>query len=124
MVGHLGIEFTQITDDSLIAKMPVDERTKQPFGILHGGASAALAETVGSVAGNMVIDNEKYIAVGVEISTSHLKMVRSGFVTAEAKPIKLGKKLHTWEIKASNDKGDLVSYSKLTLMVLEKDKQK
>lgn len=120
MVDHIGIEFIEMTENSLIARMPVDERTKQPFGILHGGASAALAETVGSVAGNLTLDPSKKIAVGLDINTSHLKMVREGFVTAEATPVKLGNQVQVWQIKAVNDEGDLVSLTRLTLMVLDK----
>lgn len=122
MVDHIGIEFTEITPNSLKARMPVDHRTKQPYGILHGGASAALAETVASVAANMTLNTEEKIAVGLDINTSHLKMAKSGFVTAEATPIQLGKKIQVWQVKAFNDEGDLVSLSRLTVMVLDKPK--
>lgn len=119
MVDHIGIEFIEITPRSLIARMPVDERTRQPYGILHGGASAALAETVGSIAANLTLDQQKQFAVGLDINTSHLKMVREGFVTAEASPIQLGNKIQVWQILAKNDQGDLVSISRLTMMILE-----
>lgn len=122
MVDHIGIEFTEITPNSLKARMPVDERTRQPYGILHGGASAALAETVASVAANMTIDTDLKIAVGLDINTSHLKMAKDGYVTAEATPIQLGNKIQVWQVKAFNDAGDLVSLSRLTVMVLDKPK--
>lgn len=120
MLGHLGIEVVEITPHSLIAKMPVDDRTRQPDGILHGGASATLAETAASIAGNLTLDPEKFFAVGLDINTSHLRMVKSGFVTAEAKPIHLGKQTQVWQVPITNDEGKLISYSRLTLMVLER----
>lgn len=120
MGDFLGVEFVRITPDALYARMPVNERTRQPFGILHGGASCTLAESVGSVAGNLVVDPDKKICVGLDIFTSHLKMVKEGFVTAIAKPVKLGGTVQVWEIPAYNDQDQLVSQTRLTLAVLDK----
>ena len=118
-MDHLGIEFLDRTENSLVARMPINEKTKQPFGIMHGGASAALAETVGSIAANMTLNTEEERAVGLELNISHLKMVKEGWVTATATPIKLGSTIQIWEIKVQNDEGKLVSHSKLTMMVLK-----
>lgn len=117
--AHLNIIFNEIGEDYLVATMPVDERTKQPFGILHGGASCALAETVGSMASALLIEDlEKERAVGLEINANHLKAVRDGLVKAVAKPIHIGKKTHVWDIKIYNDKGELCCVSRLTTMVV------
>eukprot|EP01132_Coremiostelium_polycephalum_P000581 gene581-726_t len=94
LISHLGIEYTNITSDALIAKMPVDHRTKQPMGLLHGGASVALAETVGSMAANLMIDRTKYYGVGLEINANHLRKATGGYVYAEAKPLHIGKSTH------------------------------
>lgn len=120
MVEWLGIEFTEIGDDYLIARMPVDHRTKQPYGIMHGGASAALAETVGSIAANYAVDPSLYQCVGLDLNTSHLKMARDGFVYGVAKPIHLGKHTHVWEVRAYNEKKELISQSRMTMFVLNK----
>jgi uncharacterized protein (TIGR00369 family) len=120
MVEWLGIEFTEIGSDYLIARMPVDHRTKQPFGIMHGGASAALAETVGSIAANYAVDQTYFRCVGLDLNTSHLKMVRDGYIYGVAKPIHLGKQTHVWEVRAYNDKKELVSQSRMTMFVLTK----
>jgi len=119
MVDHLGMEFTEIGDDFLTAKMPVDYRTLQPYGIMHGGASCALAETVGSIAANYCLDPKKNRAVGVEINTSHLKMVRSGYVYGTAKPLHLGRSTQVWEIHINDDAGNLISVSRLRMAVLD-----
>ena len=119
--GHigalLGIEFTEIAADSLSARMPVDERTCQPYGILHGGASVVLAETLGSVASNLIID-EKYIAVGLEVNANHLRPVRSGFVTGVCKPVHLGGKTHVWDIKLYDERGKMSCISRLTVAII------
>lgn len=120
MVDHLGIVFTDIGDDFLSAKMPVDKRTLQPFGIMHGGASCALAETIASVAASRCIDLEKKICVGLEINTSHIKMVRSGFVIGTAHPLHLGESTHLWEILITNENGQLISASRLRMAILDK----
>lgn len=121
MVDHLGIEFSEIGDDFLCARMPVDDRTRQPMGIMHGGASCALAETVASVAANFTVDPEKYVCVGLEINTSHVKMVRSGFVTATAYPVHRGRTTQLWDIRIVDKEGKLISVNRLRMAVLEKN---
>ncbi len=117
---HLGIEFTEIGDEHLSATMPVDQRTMQPMGILHGGASCALAETVGSAAANYCVDQKEKVCVGLDININHLRPVRSGLVTGIAKPLHIGKTTHVWEIKIYNEEKSLVSVSRLTMAVVEK----
>ena len=118
LVEHLGIEFVELGDDYLVARMPVDHRTVQPFKLLHGGASVALAETVGSFASNLVVDTAKFGVVGVEINANHLKGVRSGFVYGKAKPIRLGRNLHIWSIEITDEDKNLVCVSRLTTMII------
>lgn len=120
MVDHLGIEFTEIGPDFLSAKMPIDFRTRQPMGIMHGGASCALAETVASIAANACVDPEKKACVGLEINTSHIKMVRSGYVTGTAYAKHLGRTTQLWEIEIHNEDGQLISLSRLRMAVLDK----
>lgn len=116
---HLGIEFTEVGDDHLTASMPVDERTCQPMGILHGGASCALAETVGSAAANYCVDQSQKVCVGLDINANHLRPVRSGStITAVAKPLHLGKTTQVWEIKITNESKQLVSVARLTMAIL------
>lgn len=122
MGGHLGMEFTEIGENFLCARMPVDHRTHQPMGLLHGGASAALAETLGSVAGIMQVDSEKQACVGIEINANHVKSVRNGFVYGKATPVHIGKKTQVWDIRITNNNGDLVCVSRLTLAVLDRAK--
>ena len=122
MVEALGIEFLEIGDDFISARMPVDHRTHQPMGILHGGASVALAETLGSVASTLLIDLSRYNCVGIEINANHLKTARNGYVTGKATPIHIGKKTHIWEIKINNESNDLVCISRLTAMIIERKK--
>ncbi len=117
MGEHIGIEFTEVGNDYLKARMPVDHRTHQPYGLLHGGASVSLAETIGSVASALVINHEKYITLGVEINANHLRSARSGFVTGICKPIRLGSTLHVWEIKIYDDNEKLVCISRHTVIV-------
>ena len=119
---HLGIQFTEVGNDFLTATMPVDHRTVQPMGIMHGGASCALAETVGSAAGNYCVDQNFYVCVGLDININHIRPVKSGSVKGIAKPIHLGKKTQVWEIKIFNELAQIVSVSRLTLAVLEKKK--
>lgn len=116
----LDIKITAIGDDFLQGTMPVDERTHQPAGILHGGASVALAETLGSVASYLVIDREKFICVGLEINANHVRSVKSGTVTGIAKPVHLGGKTHIWNIEIVNEEGKLVCISRLTMAILPK----
>jgi len=116
----LGIKFTRVGNDEIEARMPVDNRTKQPYGILHGGASVVLAETIGSFASHYVIDNSKYQAVGMEVNANHLRPVRDGFVTAVCKPVHLGKSSHVWDIRISDDKGKTVCISRLTVAIIHR----
>ena len=116
----LGMEWWDVGPDYITARMPVDERTKQPYGLLHGGASVALAETVGSVASFLTVDSNRYSCVGLEINANHLKSVKDGFVYATAKPIRLGKTTHVWDIKITNDAQQLICISRLTVAILDK----
>jgi len=118
-VGHLGIEFTEVGEDYLTATMPVDERTRQPMGLLHGGASVLLAETLGSVASVLCIDFPRQQAVGLEINANHLRSVRSGLVTGVVKAIRVGRRNHVWEIRISDEQDRLVCISRLTMAVLD-----
>lgn len=120
MVDHLGIEFTEKGNNFLIARMPVDHRTRQPFGIMHGGASCVLAETVGSIAANYCVDMGKQYCVGIEINTSHIKMVREGYVYGKAIPLHLGKTTQVWEINIRDENSHLISVNRLRLAVLDK----
>ena len=117
---HLGIEFTEIGADFLRGRMPVDERTKQPYGILHGGASVALAETLGSTAAGLVVDPDKYRVVGQETNANHVRAVSNGFVIGTARPHHVGKRSHVWEIRITDEQERLVCISRLTMFVLEK----
>ena len=120
MVEHLGIVYTDVGKDFISAKMPVDHRTHQPLGLLHGGASVALAETLGSVAATFSVDHEKFNCVGVEINANHVKSVRKGWVHGTAKPLHLGKSTQIWEIVINSESGELVCISRLTLAVIKK----
>ncbi len=120
MEGHLGIDIREVGDDFIKASMPVDERTRQPFGILHGGASVVLAETLGSLASYLCLKSEDQLAVGLEINANHLRAVSEGEVTGWVKPIHLGKQLHVWEIRICNSQDELVCISRLTVAVLQK----
>ena len=120
MGEHLGIEFTEVGADFLKGRMPVDHRTRQPYGLLHGGASVALAETLGSVAAAFVVDRRGYNAVGLEINANHLRGVREGFVTGIARPLHLGKTTHVWEIRIHDERDKLVCISRLTVAILAK----
>jgi 1,4-dihydroxy-2-naphthoyl-CoA hydrolase len=119
MMKHLGIVYTEIGPDYLCGSMPVDHRTKQPAGLLHGGASAALAETLGSMGSMSIIDLQKQTIVGIEINANHIRSVRDGFVHGKASLIMRSRKLHVWEIRITNDGGSLVCLSRLTIMVLD-----
>ncbi len=120
MGEHIGIRFTEIGDNYIKATMPVDHRTQQPYGILHGGASVALAETLGSIGAALVIDQEKFICVGLEINANHISPVKSGFVTGTATPLHLGRSTHVWEIRITSEAGKLVCISRITVAILEK----
>lgn len=118
--SNLGIEITDIGNDFVSGKMPVDERTIQRFGILHGGASAAFAETLGSIAATMQIDLKTEMAVGVEINANHLKSTRDGWVFGKATPIRIGKKIQVWNIEITNEAKELVCVSRLTMAVIKR----
>ena len=114
----IGIEITDIKDDFVCGKMPVDNRTKQPFGLLHGGASVALAETLGSIGGATKVYNNNEMVVGVAINANHLKSVRDGWVYGKATPIQINKKIQVWEIKIKNEANELICICSLTLAVV------
>jgi len=120
--NHLGalleIEFTEIGNDFLKARMPVNSKTHQPFGILHGGANVVLAESLGSVASNLVLNPEKFMGVGLEVNANHLRPVKSGFVTGICTPLHIGGKTHVWDIKIYTDAGKLSCVSRLTVAVV------
>lgn len=116
----LGIEITDFGRDYFCGKMPVDHRTVQPYGLLHGGASAVLAETLGSIAGGMQVNLETQSVVGVEINCNHLRSARDGWVYGKATPVKIGRKIHVWNIDIKNEDDKLVAVSRLTLAVIDK----
>ena len=118
LIDHLGIVFTAAGDDWLQATMPVDARTRQPYGLLHGGASVVLAETLGSSAGNLCVDTGKQICVGLEINANHVRAVRSGTVTGTARALHVGRSTQLWEIRIEDEQGRLVCISRLTLAVV------
>ena len=120
MVGHLGIEITEMGDDYLKARMPVDQRTHQPYGLLHGGASVTLAETLGSLGAAMCVDPQRYQVVGLEINANHERGVREGWVTGVARPLHRGRTTQLWEIKITDAADKLVCISRITIAVLEK----
>ena len=121
MMSVLGIEITDFGDNYISGKMPVDTRTKQPFGLLHGGASAAFAETLGSIGAGKHVDLEEYSVVGVELNSSHLKAVRTGWVFGKATPIRVGRTIQVWGIDIKNQEDDLVCKSRLTLAVIKRN---
>jgi 1,4-dihydroxy-2-naphthoyl-CoA hydrolase len=116
--AHLGIRYTEIGPDYLRATMPVDARTHQPAGVLHGGASLALAESVGSVGANLCVDMRTRVCVGQEINANHLRPVASGLVTATGRPYHVGSRSQVWHIEIADEKGKLVCVSRLTMAVL------
>lgn len=120
LAEQIGIEFTAVGEDFIEARMPVDRRTHQPFGLLHGGASVALAETLGSVAATCCVDTSRQFCVGLEINANHIRSARDGYVTGTAKPVHVGKKTQVWEIRITNDANELVCISRITLAVLDK----
>jgi 1,4-dihydroxy-2-naphthoyl-CoA hydrolase len=120
MVEHLGIEITEIGENYLRGTMPVDARTRQTMGLLHGGASVALAETLGSIAGSMVIDLSKQSCVGLEINANHLRAARSGIVTGTARPVSLGRSVHVWQTEITDERGRPTCISRLTLYILDR----
>lgn len=120
MAAFLGMEYKEIGEDFLKMSMPVNERSKQPYGLLHGGASCALAETVGSIASALVIDFDKFYCVGLEINANHIKGAKSGIVIARCVPLHLGKSTHVWDIKIVNESNYLICVSRLTVAIIPK----
>jgi 1,4-dihydroxy-2-naphthoyl-CoA hydrolase len=120
MTEHLGVEWVEVGDNFLSARMPVDHRTIQPYGLLHGGASCVLAETLGSVASYLVIDSTKYICVGIEINANHIRSVRNGFVYGKCTPLHIGSFTHVWDIRITNEEEKLICISRLTVAVMKK----
>lgn len=123
LAEQIGLEFTEVGPDYLRGTMPVDKRTIQPYGLLHGGASCVLAETIGSVASAYVVDHTKFYCVGLEINANHIRGVRSGIVTGTARPLHLGASTHVWDIKIEDDRGKLVCVSRLTVMIVPRKDQ-
>lgn len=124
MLEVLGIKITGIGEDYLEAIMPVDHRTHQPYGILHGGASVVLAETLGSIGAMLVVDPKQFYCVGLDINANHIKAVRSGIVKGIARPIHTGRSTQVWQIEITNETGDLICISRITMAVvyIQKDK--
>lgn len=120
MAEYVGIEWTEVGSNWIKARMPVDHRTRQPYGLLHGGASCVLSETIGSVASAMVVDHSKYYCVGLEINANHIRSAREGFVTGVASPLHLGTSTHVWDIRIYDDAEKLVCVSRLTVAILER----
>ena len=120
MSQYIGIEFVEIGENYIIAKMPVDHRTCQPYGILHGGASATLAETVGSIGSVMIIDPSKFYCVGAEINANHIRSTKEGFVYARATPLHVGGSTHVWDIRITDESGKLICVSRLTVFILKR----
>lgn len=122
MAAHLGIAITEVGEDFLRGQMPVDGRTRQPMGLMHGGASATLAETLGSIAGLLTLENDQY-CVGLELNVSHLRSVTEGKVTGTARPVKIGRTVQVWETRIIDEDGRLASIARLTLLVRSDDHQ-
>jgi 1,4-dihydroxy-2-naphthoyl-CoA hydrolase len=120
MIANIGIKFTEIGEDFIRATMPVDARTVQPYGLLHGGASVALAETLGSMGAAMCVDANEYQVVGQEINANHVRAARSGLVTGTARPVHIGGRTQVWSIEIVNDAGKLVCISRITMAVIKR----
>lgn len=121
MTQHLGIEYTEIGENYISGKMPVNEKTKQPMGLLHGGASVVLAESLGSIASNFCVDNNIEACVGLEVNANHLRSVREGYVYGTATAVHIGRKTHLWDIEITNENKKLVCKSRLTVAVVKKE---
>jgi 1,4-dihydroxy-2-naphthoyl-CoA hydrolase len=119
LIGLLGISFSEIGDDFIRGTMPVDERTRQPYGLLHGGASVVLAETLGSTGATLCVDPAEYLCVGQEINANHVRSARHGRVTGTARPLHLGGRTQVWSIEVVNDAQDLICVSRLTVAVIK-----
>ena len=120
MCETLDMVFTEVGEDYIAATMPVDHRTKQPAGLLHGGASVALAESLGSIASTLCLKSDKKMPVGIEINANHLKSAASGRVSGKCSPIRIGQRLHVWNIEIHNEKSELVCVSRLSVMIVDK----
>jgi len=120
MTGYLDIKAIEIREDALVVSMPITDKVRQPFGILHGGASVVLAESAGSVASNLVIDADRYAGVGMEVNANHLKSAHNGTLFALCSPLHLGQKSHVWDIRISDDTDRLICVSRLTVAIIEK----
>jgi 1,4-dihydroxy-2-naphthoyl-CoA hydrolase len=120
MANHLEMQWVEVGENFLKLSMPVNEKTRQPYGILHGGASCALAETVGSIGSALVIDMDKFICVGLEINANHVRAAKEGLVTALCTPLHLGKSTHVWDIKITDENEKLICISRLTVAILPK----
>ncbi|HJS55993.1 MAG TPA: hotdog fold thioesterase [Chitinophagaceae bacterium] len=120
MSEHLGIEWVELGKDFLKAKMPVDHRTIQPYGLLHGGASCVLAETLGSLSSYLIIDSAQFYCVGIEINANHIRSVKEGFVYGVCLPLHIGSSTHVWDIRITNEEGKLVCISRLTVAIMKK----
>lgn len=118
MISHLGIEVTAIGEDFITARMPVADHTKQPMGLLHGGASVALAESLGSMASALLLDLTRFAPVGLEINANHIRSVTDGYVYGTVRPLHVGQRTHVWEIRIADEQGRLVCVSRLTVMVV------
>jgi 1,4-dihydroxy-2-naphthoyl-CoA hydrolase len=118
--GHVGIEITEVGDDYICGRMPVDHRTRQPFGVLHGGASVVLAETLGSLGANLAVDVNTHYCVGLEVNANHVRPVREGYVFGKATLVHAGKTTQVWDIRITDDAEKLVCISRLTVAVLKK----
>lgn len=122
MTQLLNIQATSITENTIVATMPITDNVRQPFGILHGGASVVLAESIGSVASNLIIDPEKYAGVGLDINANHVRSASKGTLTAICSPLHIGKTTHVWDIKMYDDANNLICVSRLTVAIVEKSR--
>ena len=120
MTEHLGVEWVELGKDFFKAKMPVDHRTIQPYGLLHGGASCVLAETIGSVASHLVIDPSAFYCVGIEINANHIRSAKEGFVYGTCSPLHIGSSTHVWDIRITNEEEKLICISRLTVAIMKK----
>ena len=121
MTENIGIQITDFGDDFIEGKMPVNNKTKQPFGLLHGGASAAFTETLGSIGANMITDSDNFSAVGIELNVSHLKSITNGWVFGRATAVRIGKKIQVWQITIEDDNQNKICVGRLTLAILQKN---
>jgi 1,4-dihydroxy-2-naphthoyl-CoA hydrolase len=121
LLTTLGIEIIEQTAERVVARMPVGPAVLQPFGLLHGGASVALAETIASIGGWMNVDHDKFNVVGIEINANHVRAVKEGVVTGTALPVNIGRRIHVWEVRITDEKGRIVCISRCTVAVVPKE---